>query len=162
MNRRILFLVQSSLIAAIYVVLTLPFAAISTDYVQVRLSEALTVLPFFTPASVPGLFVGCLISNIFVSKFGMVDIIFGSLATLIAAYLSYKTRKKALVPVPPIVVNAVIVGLLIYFGTFGKIEFNTTLLVFMGGVGLGQLISCYGIGYPLMLLLEKYKSHIFK
>lgn len=162
MNKRILFLVQSALIAAIYVVLTLPFAVISTDYLQVRISEALTVLPFFTPAAIPGLFIGCLISNIFISKFGMVDIVFGSLATFIAAYLSYKMPKKILVPIPPIVVNAIIVGLLIYYGTFGKIEWNTTLLIFMGGVGLGQLISCYGIGYPLMLILDKYKQHIFK
>jgi len=162
MNKRVLFLVQSSLIAAIYVVLTLPFAAISTGYIQVRLSEALTVLPFFTPAAVPGLFVGCLISNIFVSRFGLIDIVFGSLATLIAAYLSYKIRKKALVPIPPIVINALMVGILIYFGTFGRIEWNITLLIFIGSVGLGQIISCYGIGYPLMLLLEKYKSHIFK
>ncbi|NLK22129.1 MAG: QueT transporter family protein [Epulopiscium sp.] len=162
MNKKILFLVQSALIAAIYVVLTLPFAVISTDYLQVRISEALTVLPFFTPAAIPGLFIGCMISNIFISKFGMADIVFGSLATLLAAYLSYKMPKKILVPIPPIIVNAVIVGLLIYYGTFGNIKWNLTLLIFMGGVGLGQLISCYIFGYPLMLVLEKYKKYIFK
>ncbi|WP_058485560.1 QueT transporter family protein [Defluviitalea phaphyphila] len=162
MNKKILFLVQSALIAAIYVVLTLPFAVISTDYLQVRISEALTVLPFYTPAAIPGLFIGCLLSNIFVSKFGMVDIVFGSLATLIAAFLSYKMPKKILVPIPPIIVNAVIVGFLIYYGTFGNIKVNTTLFVFMGGVGLGQLIACYGLGYPLMLIIDKYKNYIFK
>lgn len=162
MNKKILYLVQSALIAAIYVVLTLPFAVISTDYVQMRISEALTVLPFFTQAAIPGLFIGCLISNIFISKFGMVDIVFGSLATLIAAYLSYKMPKKILVPIPPIVVNALVVGILIYYGTFREIQWNLILLMFMGGVALGQTIVCYGIGYPLMHLLDKYKQYIFK
>ncbi|QUH29552.1 QueT transporter family protein [Vallitalea guaymasensis] len=163
MNRSTKFLTQAGLIAAIYVVFTLPFASFGTDYMQVRISEALTILPFFTPAAIPGLSIGCLLSNIFISKFGMVDIVFGSLATLIAAYLSYRLRrKKGLVPIPPIIVNAFIVGALIYFGTFGKLEFNATLFSFIAWVGLGQFIACYGIGFPLLLVLDKYKNKIFR
>ncbi|GKX30565.1 hypothetical protein SH1V18_30450 [Vallitalea longa] len=163
MNKSTRFLTQAGVIAAIYVVFTLPFASFGTDFMQVRISEALTILPFFTPAAIPGLTIGCLLSNIFISKFGMVDIVFGTLATLIAAYLSYGLRKKkGLVPIPPIIVNALIVGTLIYFGTFGSLEFNTTLLSFMAWLGLGQLIACYGIGFPLLLVLEKYKNKIFR
>lgn len=163
MNKNTKFLAQAGMIAAIYVVFTLPFASFGTDYMQVRISEALTILPFFTPAAIPGLTIGCLLSNAFVSKFGMVDIVFGSLGSLIAAYLSFKLRsKKYLVPLPPILVNAIMVGGLIYFGTFGTLEFNQTLLLFMAWVALGQTIACYGLGLPLMFGLEKYKNRIFK
>jgi uncharacterized membrane protein len=163
MNNKTRFITQAGLIGAIYVVFTLPFASFGTDYMQVRISEVLTILPFFTPAAIPGLTVGCVLSNIFVSKFGMVDIVFGSMATLIAAYMSYRLRdKKALVPIPPIIINAIMVGALIYFGTFGELKFNGTLLSFMAWVGLGQTIACYVMGYPLLIILEKYKGKIFK
>lgn len=152
---------QAGVIAAIYLVLTLPFATISTEVMQVRISEALTILPFFTPAAIPGLFVGCLLSNIFISKFGLIDIVFGSLATLIAAYLSRKMPNKYWVPLPPIVVNAIMVGALIYYGTFGTLEMNVTLFVFMGWLAVGQTIACYGLGMPLLLALEKYKDKVF-
>lgn len=161
MNNKVKYITQSGVIAAIYVVLTLPFASFSTDFMQVRVSEALTVLPFFTPAAIPGLFIGCLISNIFVSKFGMVDIVFGSLASLLAAYLSRKMPSKYLVPMPPVIINVIIVGMLIYYGTFGTIELNQTLLVMMGWLLIGQSIACYGLGMPLLLIFEKYKGKIF-
>lgn len=161
MKNKVNYITNSGVIAAIYVVLTLPFASFSTDFMQIRLSEALTVLPFFTPAAIPGLFIGCLISNIFVSKFGMVDIVFGSLASLIAAYLSRRMPNKYLVPIPPIIVNAIIVGMLIYFGTFGVLEFNKTLLIMMSWLFVGQTIACYGLGFPVLLILEKYKDKIF-
>lgn len=161
MKNKVNYITNSGVIAAIYVVLTLPFASFSTDFMQIRLSEALTVLPFFTPAAIPGLFIGCLISNIFVSKFGMVDIVFGSLASLIAAYLSRRMPNKYLVPIPPIIVNVIIVGMLIYFGTFGVLEFNKTLLIMMSWLFVGQTIACFGLGFPVLLILEKYKDKIF-
>lgn len=151
------FLIQSSAIAAIYAVLTIAFAPISYGEIQIRISEALTILPYFTPAAIPGLFVGCLIAN-FLSPVGILDVIFGSLASLIAAYLSYKMPKKLLVPLPPVLVNGIIIGVLLKYA-YG-VPFPLVLL--MGYVTIGQIIACYGLGYPLILFLERYKNKIFK
>lgn len=155
------YFIQASLIAAVYAVITILLAPISYGIMQVRISEALTVLPYFTPAAVPGLFMGVVIAN-FYGGLGILDIVFGSLATLIAAYLSYCLRgKKYLVPLPPIVVNAIIIGFVLYY-TFINTPDKAPLLVIAGWVGLGQLIACYGLGYPLMILLDKYKEDIFR
>ena len=148
------YLTHAAIIAAVYVVITMAFAPISYGQVQVRISEALTVLPYFTPAAVPGLFVGCLVANIYGGA-GLIDIVFGSLATLLAAFVSYKMPKKYLVPLPPVIINAIVIGFVLYFAV------NVPLLMTMAWVGLGQLIACYGIGYPLMVILEKYNDKIF-
>ena len=101
-NKSTMFLVQAAAIGAIYVVLTLLFAPLSYGEVQVRFSEALTILPYFTPAAIPGLFVGCILANLLGGSIP-VDIIFGSIATLIGAVFTYKLRgNKWLAPVPPI------------------------------------------------------------
>lgn len=148
------FLVQAAVIAAMYAALTM-FVPVAYENPQIRISEALTVLPLFTPAAIPGLFIGCIVANLF-SPVGVLDIVFGSLATLIAAFLSYKMPKRWLVPFPPVIVNAVIIGLLLTY------IFKTPLLLNMGGVAVGQAAACYGLGYPLILLLEKHKDKIFK
>ncbi|SET79424.1 Uncharacterized membrane protein [Natronincola peptidivorans] len=153
------YLTQAAMIAALYVVLVEVFKPFSYGIMQVRIAEVLTVLPFFTPAAIPGLTVGALVSNI-IGPYGILDIVFGSLATLIAAYLSYKMPKKVLVPIPPILVNAVIIGAMLYYIFLGTPD-EMGLLPIMGWVGLGQLIACYGLGYPLMSILEKYKKNIF-
>ncbi len=98
-NKSTLFLVQAALIGAIYVVLTLVFAPFSYGEVQVRISEALTILPYFTPAAIPGLFVGCIIANILGGCIP-VDIIFGSIATLLGAVFTYKLRNSNRVTCP--------------------------------------------------------------
>ena len=90
-NKNTMFLVQAAAIGAIYVVLTLLFAPLSYGEVQVRFSEALTILPYFTPAAIPGLFVGCILSNLLGGAIP-VDIIFGSIATLIGAIFTYKRQ----------------------------------------------------------------------
>ncbi len=146
--------VRAAMIAAIYVVITLIFAPISYGVIQVRISEMLMVLPYFTIAAVPGLFVGCMIANIF-GGFGMLDIVFGSLATLISAYLVTKIKKKYLVPLPPVIINALIVGAVL--STVLEMPFYMTAI----WVGVGQVIACYGLGYPLLLFLEK-RDYIFK
>ncbi len=151
------FLVQAAIIAAIYVVLTISFAPFSYGEIQVRVSEALTILPFFTPAAIPGLFVGCLIANLF-SPVGIIDIIFGSLASLIAAFLSYKMPRASLVPLPPVLVNAVIVGLILKYA-YGV---PLPLYMLMIYVGIGQTIACYIFGGILLLILRKYKDTIFE
>lgn len=149
------YLVQAAFIGAIYATITIAFASISYGQVQVRISEALTILPFFTPAAIPGLFIGCILANIYGGQ-GMVDIVFGSLATLLAAFLSYKMPKKWLVPIPPIVVNGIVVGFILNY------LYGLPLIVMMGWVSLGQLIACYGLGYPLMVILEKYRTVLFE
>ena len=147
------FLIQAGTIAAIYGALTIALAPFSYGPMQIRISEALTILPYFTPAAVPGLFIGCLVSN-FISPYGIIDMVFGSGATLIAAVGSYLLRNKPLfVPLPPVVANAVIIGLMLYYA-YG-VPMN--LFLIMAWVGLGELIACYGIGYPLLQYLKKYK-----
>lgn len=149
------FLAEGAVIAAIYATISIIFAPISSGMFQMRVSEALTVLPAFTPAAIPGLFAGCVIANI-IGGNGPIDIIFGSLATLVAAFLSYKMPKRFLVPLPPVLINAVVVGFILNY------VLEVPLLAAMGWVALGQAAACYGLGYPLMLQLGKYKDKIFR
>ena len=157
-NKSTLFLVQAAAIAAVYVVLTLVFAPFSYGEIQVRISEALTILPFFTPAAVPGLFVGCIIANILGGCLP-VDIIFGSIATLIGAVFTYRLRNssKWLAPVPPIAANTVIVPFVLYYG-YGV---NLPIPFMMLTVGVGEIISCGVFGMVLLTALTKYKNTIF-
>ncbi len=146
--------IRAAMIGAIYVVITLIFAPISYGMIQVRISEMLMVLPYFTAAAVPGLFVGCMIANIF-GGYGMLDIVFGSLATLISAYLITKIENKYLVPLPPVLINALIVGKILSIVL--EMPFYLTAI----WVGVGQIVACYGLGLPLLLFLEK-KTYVFK
>ena len=156
------FIVQASVIAALYSVLVIagtftPIGFINFGPIQLRISEALTVLPYFTPAAIPGLFIGCLVSNVVGTAVGVMlpDIIFGSLATLAAAYASWLLRKqKWLVPLPPIIINAVVVGLLLTY-VYG---INVPLIINMLTVGAGQAIACYGLGMILLLALDKRRK----
>ena len=145
-NKKVLRITQAAMIAAIYVVLTVFISAfnLASGAIQVRISEALTILPVFTPAAIPGLFLGCLISNL-VTGCMPLDVVFGSLATLIGACGTYALRKhKWLAPLPPIVANTIIVPF------------------FMLTVGIGEVISCYLLGSILHRVLDRYKEHIFK
>lgn len=153
------YLVQSAMIAAIYVVITLAFKPISYGLMQIRVSEALTILPFFTPAAIPGLAIGVLISNL-IGPYGILDVVLGTTATLIAAILSYKMPKMVLVPIPPIVVNALIIGPMLYYILIAE-QVKVHLIAAILWVGLGQIIACYGLGYPLLKVLEKYRNKIF-
>lgn len=154
LNKRTRFIVEAAILAAIYAVITIILAPISYGQIQVRISEALTILPYFTPAAIPGLFVGCIVSNIFGGG-GIIDIVFGSLATLIAAILSRMMRKRWLVPLPPVVINGFVIGWVLY-RVYGLPYWPS-----VGTVTAGQLVACYGLGYPLLLLLEKHKEKIF-
>lgn len=166
-SQRIHYLVQGAMIAALYAVLTMVSAALNLAYgpVQFRISEALTVLPAFTPAAIPGLALGCLLSNLG-SPLGIVDWVFGTLASLLAAWTTYLLRGirikgiPALAPLPPIIFNALIVGVEIACCTPNNI-FSWNLFSWAGflsaalSVGFGELVICYGLGLPLMILLEK-------
>ena len=157
-DKKVVFLVQAAAIAAVYVVLTVVFAAFSFGEVQVRLSEALTILPYFTPAAVPGLFIGCLVANIAGGAI-LPDILFGSLATLIGAVGSYLLRKKKfLVPLPPIIANTLIVPFILRYG-YGV---NLPIALMMLTVGIGEVISCGVLGTLLLLALKPYQKTVFQ
>ncbi len=160
-------LVQAAMIAAIYVVLTFIANAfgLANYAVQVRFSEALTILPFFTPAAIPGLFIGCLLSNI-LTGCALPDIIFGSLATLIGALGTYALRRwKWCAPVCPIIANTIIVPLVLIYG-YGLMIEGLSVLQCFGyyclTVGAGEVISCGILGMILLFSLQKYKNIIFK
>ncbi len=153
MNKKVLFIVQAAIIAALYTALTMLFLPISFGHniFQIRISEALTIFPALFPASIPGLFIGCIISNL-LGGFGPIDIIFGSLATLLAALVSRSLRKyPVLVPLPPLVFNALIVGTYLKYLYMMEVP----LAISIGWVALGQLVSCYVLGLPLLLVLKK-------
>lgn len=150
---------QAAMIAAIYVVLTYVFAPLSFGEVQVRIAESLTILPLFTPAAIPGLFIGCLIGNILGGAM-LPDIIFGSLATLLGAVFTYRLRNKNkfLAPLPPIAANTVIVPFVLRFGYGVALPIPLMMLT----VGIGELASCGVLGMVLYYALNKYKNMVFK
>lgn len=154
------FLVWSAAIAAIYIVLTTIAAGfgIASGAIQVRFSEALTVLPFITPAAIPGLTIGCLVSNILTGCV-LPDIIFGTLATFLGAVGSYALRKNRwLVSIPPIVSNTLIIPFVLTYAYHipGGIPF------FMLTVGAGEVISCLILGQILLTAILPIKNVILK
>lgn len=158
-NQKTIKLTQAAVIAALYVVLTMLANALGlANYaIQVRFSEALTVLPFFTPAAVPGLFVGCLLSNI-ITGCAPWDVVFGSLATLVGALGTWALRKhKWLAPLPPIVANIIVVPLVLSY----VYKLEGSLIYFAITVGIGEIISCGLLGMTLLFALDKRKNQIF-
>lgn len=158
-NKNITYMTQAAMIAAIYVVITYVGAAFSFGEVQVRISEALTILPVFTPAAVPGLFVGCLIGNILGGAI-LPDIIFGSLATLIGAFFTWKLRNqnRILAPLPPIIANIIVVPFVLRYGYGATLPIPFMMLT----VGIGEVISCGILGLILAYALGKYKHIVFQ
>lgn len=160
MNRNLRFLCRGALVAALYVVLTWLCALIGLDkgVIQMRLSEALCVLPAFTGAAVPGLFVGCLLANLLTGS-ALPDVVFGSLATLIGALGAYfLRRRKWLVPLPTVLANTLIIPFVLRFayGAEGAIPY------FMLTVGAGEVISAYICGMLLYAALERRAANLFK
>ena len=166
-NKNLIYLCKAAVIAALYVVLTLLANSLGlANYaIQVRFSEALTILPFFTPAAIPGLFVGCLLSNILTGCM-VLDIVFGSIATLIGALGTYflsktfkeKNFSKWLAPIPPILANTIIVPFVLAY----VYKFEGSIPYFMLTVGIGEIIS-YGIlGMLLLFSLNKHRKVLFE
>ena len=151
-DARLLIIVQSGAIAAIYVVLTLFIAAfnLANGAIQVRISEALTILPYFTSAAIPGLTIGCLISNI-LTGCAVPDIIFGTLATLIGAVGSrLLKRNRYLCSLPPIISNTLIIPLVLKYAY----DLEGAYLFFAATVGAGEIISCLILGQLLLTALK--------
>ena len=166
-NQNVRMITQGAIIAALYVVLTMIANAMGlANYaIQVRFSEALCILPFFTVAAIPGLTVGCLISNLLTGAM-VWDVLFGSLATLIGAIGTYLLRKsKVFMMFPPVVANMVIVPFVLRYGygitwMFHDVEWS--IPYFAVTVGIGEIISVCGIGGVLLKALLPYKNVIFK
>lgn len=170
-NKNVMYLTQAAMIAALYVVLTEIANALglASGSIQVRFSEALTVLPFFTPAAIPGLFIGCLISN-FITGAPLPDVVFGSLATLIGAFgtlavgslarrstaSSRQTLLKWLAPLPPILANGIIIPFVLKYA-YGVIPLWFSFVT----VTLGEIVSCGVLGMLLFFSLQKYQKQLF-
>lgn len=159
-------LTEGAMIAAIYAVLTFLLWQFSSLQIQVRVSEALCILPLFTPSAVPGLTVGCLIANLLGGNIW--DAIFGTLATMLAALTTYAIGKckgkwvKWLAPLPSVVFNALIIPFVLYFAygfvTFGETEGMWIVLALNAlSVAIGQIIACYGLGLPLYAMLKRIR-----
>ncbi len=173
MNQKVSYLVHAAVIAALYVVLTELAASLglASYAVQIRFSEALTILPFFTPAAIPGLFVGCILANILTGCLPL-DVLFGSIATLIGAVGTYligrrfrnmkvsdnaRCWQKWLTPLPPIIANTLIVPFVLAY----VYHIEGSIPYFMLTVGAGEVISCEVLGLLLQQALMRYRRYIF-
>ena len=139
---------RGSVIAALYVALTLVFQPISFGYVQFRVSEAMALLPFLWIEAVPGLFVGCLVAN-FRGGLGLWDVVLGSAATLVAALASRFAPTPFWAALPPVVVNGLVVG--------GYLSFLLNIPPYLSVVyvALGEAMACYALGIPLVRFVER-------
>ena len=158
-NKNVSIITVGAMTAALYVVLTLVANAfgLANYAIQVRFSEALTILPYFTPAAIPGLFVGCILSNLITGCMPL-DVLFGSLATLLGALGTYSLRKcKWAASIPPIIANTIIVPFVLAY----VYHFEGSIPYFMVTVGIGEIISCGVLGMILLNVLDKYKDKIF-
>ena len=167
MKSRTIYISTTSIIAAIYGALTIFLAPISFGPFQVRVAEALTVLPYLMPQAIWGLWIGCMLGNIY-GGLGPIDIFGGSFLTLLAAGTTYYLRrfnKPILAPLPPIIFNAFGVSAYLHLLisppeiTIRGLHKLSPYLLFIMTIGLGELIACYGLGYPFLLLLLKRFDH---
>jgi len=143
-------------IAAVYATLTLVLPIPQYGVIQLRVAEALTVLPFLFPAAVPGLTVGCFLANLLGSHM-VVDWIFGTLATLLAALWTSRMKNRWLVPLPPVICNALIVGAEIAYFFPEGMAFWPAYALNAFTVGVGELIACYVLGSLLLTALPRIK-----
>lgn len=164
-KKRLNYIVTASLIAAAYAALTFLSNIFGLAYlslpIQLRFSEVLTILPIFTSAAIPGLTVGCFIANI--GSFNLLDMVFGTLATLIAAILTYNLKNikfkniPLLAMLPPVLINAIVIGFEIsaFFLPEGLSLWGFVISGLQ--VGVGQFIVCYILGIPFYLFVKKYR-----
>jgi len=147
---------RTGIIAALYVAVTFLLSAISFGPVQVRVAEGLTLLPILFPEAIIGLFLGCLLANL-LGPYGAADIVFGSLTTLLAAYVTYRFRQHSFIPyLSPILFNAFLVSLYLYL--LFAVPYWPTVLT----IGLGQSVAVLGLGIPLLHLLRRQQKNRFK
>lgn len=165
-DKKVRFIVQAAMIAAIYVVLTMfvNVFSLASGTVQVRVSEALTILPYFTSAAIPGLGIGCLLAN-FLTGAPIYDVVFGSLATLLGACGTYLLRKhKFLCTLSPVLANVLIIPFVLRYAYGLVMEFggyDWSIPFYMLTIGTGEIICCCVIGTILMNALAKVRNVIF-
>ena len=150
----------AAIVGAAYAVLSIFGSIFGITYgpIQCRFSEALCVLPFFLPETAWGLGVGCLIANL-LSPYGVLDIVVGSAATLLAALLTARCQKKWLAPLPPVLCNGVIIGAMLSWYTVGFTPQFWGMFATAGlGVALGEVVACYGLGLLLLRVLPTIKA----
>lgn len=155
-------LTTAGIVGGLYAALTVFGSAFGISYgpVQLRFAEALCVLPYFFPETAWGLGVGCLIANLF-SPYGLPDILIGSLTTLLAGLLTARCRRKYLAPLPPIVLNGAVIGVLLAFEQVGfSAAFGAAFALNAGSVAIGEALSCGVLG--LLLLQWLPKAEFFK
>ena len=161
MNRKIRYLTYAAVIAALYVVLTwfsALFGLSGQNLIQIRLSEALCILPYFTPAAVPGLAIGCLISNLLTVAHAL-DIVFGTLATLLGAIGTRLLRKwRFLAPLPPILANTIIVPFVL---RYAYLMVDVAMPILFLSVAAGEILSVGVIGMLLFFALKKNEKQRF-
>ncbi len=146
-------LTLAAIVAAAYAALTMLLPGLSYGYAQLRVAEAFTVLPFLFPASAPGLVVGCLVANL-LSPYAMLDVICGTAATALAAFLTMKMPNRWLAPLPPVVCNGVIIGAMIAWYEVGfTANFPAVFAIAGFGVAMGELVACYVLGGLLLKIL---------
>ncbi|MCG0277841.1 MAG: QueT transporter family protein [Thermanaeromonas sp.] len=143
---------RGALIAAVYAVVTIVLAPISFGVFQIRVAEALTLLPLLFPEAIWGLFIGCLVSNIY-GGLGPIDIFLGSLTTLVATWLTFRLRHSPLAYLPPIVLNGLIVG------TYLSFLLKVNVLLSILSVAAGEAVAVLILGVPLIRQLRKLKIH---
>lgn len=151
-NKSARYITRAGVIAAIYVVLTVILGEKSFGPIQVRISEALTILPFVDTAAIPGVFVGCFLANLF-GGLGFVDVVFGSLTTLAAAYLTSKMPNRMMAVLPPVLLNAFIVS--IWVSRINNWPYGLTALT----IGLGEFFAVAGLGTLILILIERVKDY---
>lgn len=157
-HKKTMLMTHAAVIAALYVVLThiSTLMGLSSGIIQIRFSEAITVLAAFTPSAIPGLFIGCIISNILAGNI-FLDVIFGSIATLLGALGTYALKKHVyLAPIPPIIANTVIIPFVLRYA------YNApgSIIYFMLTVGIGEIVSCGILGTLFTLTLKKFDKNI--
>lgn len=159
-NRNLRWLIQGAMLAAIYIALTMAVAPIAFGSLQFRVSEALTLTAALTPAAIPGLTLGCLLSNLLGANLGWVDVIFGTLATFLASLLVYRLRHRVkvwLLPLPMILFNALIVGTYLPFLLLepGATVTWDMVLISILSLGLCEAAVLYLLGMPLYFAAQK-------
>ena len=162
-NKSVLFITHSAVIAGIYTALTLIGAPLASGVWQLRISEMLTILPVLTPAAVPGLAIGCILSNLIMGA-SIIDVVFGSLASLIGAVFTYLLRNIALekkhmgfiASIPPILANTIIIPIVLYF----TINTEFSIYFMMLTVAVGEIASCGVLGTLLLGILKKYRHRL--
>ena len=152
-DSRIKKLCRAAVIGALYAAVTLLLAPISYGSLQCRVSEALCILPWFFPETTWGLFIGCLLANLLGGN-GPLDVVFGSLATLFACLITARVKPRGLALLPPVVVNAVMVGAMLAY-VISPDSFWSAYPVFALEVAAGELVAMYVLGLPLSYLLER-------